>query len=181
MPILVLTGDKSEPFFHAAAAALAEQLPQAAHHCSEVARLLHDFNTEFDTPSPGVDVLAERLGRLLAGSSMFAIVAGSPAIALAVVTDRPNVWYDGDVAMLDELYVAPGHRNYGVGTAILALLNEHARAVGIDAVEIGVDGADVDAQRFYERHGYSSVEPDTNERIFYYFREVRRADLTIRT
>ena len=28
--------------------------------------------------------------------------------------------------------------------------------------------------RIYERHGYSSVQPGTNERSLYYFREVRR-------
>ena len=48
---------------------------------SEVARLLHDFNTEFDTPSRGVGVLADRLGVLLAGDQTMAILAGTPAAA----------------------------------------------------------------------------------------------------
>ena len=39
-------------------------------------------------------------------------------------------------------------------------------------VEINVDEADVDAQRFYERHGFSATEPDTGERAFYYFQEL---------
>ena len=39
----------------------------------EVTRLLHDFNTEFDTPSPGVAVLAPRLRRLLAGNDTLLI------------------------------------------------------------------------------------------------------------
>ncbi len=43
----------------------------------EVAGLLHDFNTEFHTPSPGVDVLADRLRVLLAGDQTIAILAGS--------------------------------------------------------------------------------------------------------
>ena len=47
-----------------------------ASEADEVARLLHDFNTEFETPSPGADVLSERLAVLLAGESMFAILAG---------------------------------------------------------------------------------------------------------
>lgn len=137
-----------------------------------IGRLLHDFNTEFDTPTPGVEVLTGRLRRLLAGASTFAIVAGEPAIAVALVTVRPNVWYDGTVALLDELYVAPGLRDRGIGTEVLELLHQHARATGIDAIEINVDEGDVDAQRFYERHGYSSSEPDTGERAFYYFREL---------
>ena len=139
---------------------------------AEVGRLLHDFNTEFDTPTPGAEVLAHRLGRLLAGGSTFAILVGEPAIAVALVTVRPNVWYDGPVALLDELYVVPGMRGRGIGTAVLELLHEHARAIGIDAIEINVDEGDVDAQRFYERHGYSSAEPDTGERALYFFQEL---------
>ena len=74
---------------------------------AEVGRLLHDFNTEFDTPSPGADVLAGRLRVLLEGAETFAILAGDPAVAVALVTLRPNVWYAGRVALLDELYVVP--------------------------------------------------------------------------
>jgi hypothetical protein len=52
----------------------------------EIARLLHDFNTEFDTPTPGVDALATRLRALLVGGETFAILAGRPAIAVALIT-----------------------------------------------------------------------------------------------
>lgn len=65
---------------------------------AEAAGLLHDFNREFDWPSPGADVLAQRLLALLAGDETFAVLAGEPASAVAVVTLRPNVWYDGPVA-----------------------------------------------------------------------------------
>ena len=140
---------------------------------AEVGRLLHDFNTEFETPSPGADVLSERLATLLAGESMFAILAGSPAFAVALVSVRPNVWYAGRVGLLDEMYVDPSRRSEGTGSAILNLLHHHALTVGIDAIEINVDEGDVDAQRFYERKGYSSNEPDTNERAFYYVQELR--------
>jgi GNAT superfamily N-acetyltransferase len=138
---------------------------------AEIGRLLHQFNTEFDTPSPGAEVLSERLTKLLAGKSMFAIVAGSPPLAVGLVSLRPNVWYQGRVALLDELYVSPAHRNKGIGSAILRLLHEHADIAGLDAIEINVDEGDIDAQRFYERHGYSSTEPNSGERAFYYTRE----------
>jgi len=140
----------------------------------EVARLLHDFNTEFDTPSPGVEVLAGRLRTLLAEPSTFAILAGSPAVAVALVSLRPNVWYEGRVALLDELYVAPERRSRGIGAAILGLLDRVAHERAVDLIEINVDEGDVDAQRFYERHGYSAIEPDTGERAFYFHRELDR-------
>lgn len=138
----------------------------------EIARLLHEFNTEFDTPSPGVEVLRERLVRLLTDDSMFAIVAGDPLVAVGLISLRPNVWYGGRVALLDELYVEPPHRNAGIGSAIIGRLHGHARSTGIDAIEINVDEGDIDAQRFYERHGYSSIDPDTNERAVFYFSEM---------
>jgi GNAT superfamily N-acetyltransferase len=134
----------------------------------EVARLLHDFNTEFDTPSPGVDALAERLAELLGGPSTVAILAGRPNLGVALVTLRPNVWYPGPVALLDELYVVPDHRGRGIGSEILSHLMTVAAERSVDLIEINVDEADVDAQRFYERHGFSGLEPDTGERAYYY-------------
>ena len=137
-----------------------------------VAQLLHDFNTEFDVDSPGVDVLAPRLQRLLASDHTYAVIAGDPAVAVALVTTRTNVWYDGLVATLDELYVVPSLRGGGIGGRVVDLVVATALDRGVEAIEINVDEGDVDAQRFYHRHGYSSVEPDTGERAFYLFREL---------
>jgi GNAT superfamily N-acetyltransferase len=144
-----------------------------AADADEVARLLHDFNEEFDTPTPGPAVLAGRLRRLLAGDVTVAILAGSPAVGLALVTLRPNVWYDGLVALLDELYVVPDLRGQGIGSTIIERLVALARERDVDLIEINVDEGDVDAQRFYERHGFSATEsPDSTERAFYYYREL---------
>ncbi len=138
----------------------------------ELAGLLHDFNTEFDTPSPGPAVLADRLATLLGGDRTLALLAGAPAVGVALVTLRPNVWYEGPVALLDELYVRPALRSRGIGTAIVDRLGVECARRGVDAIEINVDEGDVDAQRFYERQGFSGVEPTTGERAFYYFREL---------
>ncbi|GGI44256.1 ribosomal protein S18 acetylase RimI-like enzyme [Agromyces flavus] len=137
-----------------------------------VARLLHDFNTEFETPTPGVAVLTTRLQSLLAGPGTIAYLAGEPATGVALVTLRSNVWYDGPVALLDELYVAPADRGRGLGSAMIERLVADAEASGVSAIEINVDAVDVDAQRFYERHGFSGVDPDTGERAFFYSLEL---------
>lgn len=137
-----------------------------------VARLLDDFNREFDTPSPGVAVLTRRLEQLLAGGDVFAVLVGDPAAGLALVTMRPNVWYDGPVALLDELYVVPDRRGQGLGTGLLQAVERIVRERGGELLEINVDGEDVDARRFYERHGYRNSEQGKDEQLLYYFREL---------
>ena len=168
-----LTGSKGVAY----ARAMADDDPcvrvASAGEAGEIARLLHDFNTEFDTPSPGARVLATRLRSLLESPSTFAILAGSPSVAVALLTLRTNVWYDGQVALLDELYVVPALRGQGIGSAVMERLLSTARTSDIDAIEINVDEGDIDAQRFYVRHGFHSTEPDSGERAFYFFKEFR--------
>lgn len=136
-----------------------------------LARMLHDFNREFDTPTPGVELIAARLRELLATGSTFAVVA-DPALGLGVVTLRPNLWYEGPVALLDELYVVPTRRGEGIGSALLDLVVSTCRAREVALIEINVDDGDVDAQHFYRRHGFADVDPDTGERASYFLREL---------
>ena len=106
------------------------------------------------------------------GERTVALLAGEPAEGLALVTFRPNVWYPGPVALLDELYVVPHRRGQGIGTAVIQRLLLLAREREVCLIEINVDEADVDAQRFYERHGFSLADPDTGERAYYVSREL---------
>jgi hypothetical protein len=45
---------------------------------ASVAGLLDAFNREYHTPTPGKAVLAARLGRLLAGGDVVALLTGDP-------------------------------------------------------------------------------------------------------
>ncbi|MBC6493567.1 GNAT family N-acetyltransferase [Microbacterium sp. 4-7] len=142
------------------------------HDAARLAELLHAFNTEFDTETPGAEVIAERLRTLLGGTSTFAVLGGDPAVGLALVTLRPNVWSEGPVALLDEMYVEPAHRGGGVGGAVLRHMVEICRELGVAAIEINVDESDAAAMRYYERHGFSGVDPDSGERAFYFYRSL---------
>jgi GNAT superfamily N-acetyltransferase len=137
-----------------------------------VARLLDAFNREYHTPTPGPQVLATRLRQLLAGSDVMALLAGDPAVAVALLTLRPNIWYDGPVGLLDELYVAPEARGRAIGSALLAAVESITRERGGQLVEIAVDGADIDARHFYERHGYTHTQAGEDQPSFYYHRDV---------
>ena len=137
-----------------------------------VADLLDRFNREYDTPTPGPAVLAARLERLLSSHDVVALLAGDPAVGLALLTLRPSVWYAGPVALLDELYVVPVERGRGIGTALLKATEEESCQRGSDLLEINVDGEDADAHRFYERHGYANHDPGQTEPQLYYHRDL---------
>jgi GNAT superfamily N-acetyltransferase len=137
-----------------------------------VAELLDRFNREFETDTPGVEVLHPRLVTLLDGDRTIALLVGEPPVALALLTLRPNVWYDGSVALLDELYVAPALRSKGIGSRLLAAAEAEVSRRGAQVVEINVDGDDTDARRFYERHGYANHEHGDDQPLLYYFRDL---------
>lgn len=137
-----------------------------------LAVLLCDFNAEFDVPSPPPEVLAPRLAELLAGRVTYAVQAGDPPVGLALVTLRPNVWAEGPVALLDELYVVPSRRDQGIGSALMDAALEEAVARGVESVEIEVDEGDVDARRFYLRHGFGDSGSSPGERAFKLHREL---------
>lgn len=146
--------------------------PATADDAAVVAAMLWDFNTEFDTPVPAVAELTETVARKLADGSVRVLLVGEGPDGLALTVERPSVWYDGPVVMLEELYVRPALRGGGLGAALIARLVADAEAAGAGMVEIGVDEPDVDAMRFYLRHGFTQSDPVTGERAFYIWREL---------
>lgn len=143
-----------------------------AEDTAVAAELLDGFNREFGTPTPGAETIAARLAQLLADERTFALLTGRPAVGIALVTLRTNVWYDGLVGLLDELYIVPEQRNRGLGTSLLQAAEIEVVARGGEVLEIGVDGEDDDAQRFYERHGYVHHDSWSEEPSRMYFREL---------
>ena len=137
-----------------------------------VAQLLHDFNTEFSTPTPDAGELQSRLTQLLAGDDVVVLLIGEPASGVAMLSFRPNVWYRGPVAILDELYVRPELRGHRLGSALLDAALELVRDRGGALLEINVDGEDTDARRFYEAHGFTNTEPNQTDPMLYYYREL---------
>ncbi|PUA81232.1 GNAT family N-acetyltransferase [Nocardioides currus] len=132
-----------------------------------LARLLWDFNTEFETETDPVDVLAPRFERLLALDDVVALLAGE-ADGFALVTLRPAIWFDGPVSQLEELYVVPALRDRGIGTAILDAARGLVLERGSPEMHINVDEVDTDTRRFYERHGFVNIEAGVDYRMLCY-------------
>jgi ribosomal protein S18 acetylase RimI-like enzyme len=127
-----------------------------ADDAAVVGRLLHDFNREFDEPTPEPAALAGRLGQLIEGGDTLVLLAGDGPDGLAVLRFRAAIWSSGLECYLAELYVAPASRGHGVGRALMEAALREARARGADTMDIGVDEPDLVARRLYESLGFSN-------------------------
>jgi ribosomal protein S18 acetylase RimI-like enzyme len=138
-----------------------------------VGRLLDRFNAEFTEPTPGPEVLDQRVADLVAGGDTEVLVAGDGPDGLVVLRFRRAIWTPGLECYLAELYVVPEVRGHGVGRALLAAALEAARRRGADTMDIGVDAGDVAARRLYESMGFTNrVGGDGEEVIFVYERDL---------
>ena len=100
---------------------------------------------------------AEMLAALQGDAFVLVARRGGAVVGYAYVgVEGPDpVWYTGDSrAELIHLSVADGERGAGVGTALMDAMDAELERRGVDDVEIGVDTANHDAARFYERRGY---------------------------
>ena len=142
------------------------------HDAAVVGRLLADFNEEFDTAGPSAADFAARFEHLLGREDVLVHLAEGPddAVGFAFVTLRPTPYGDGPLAQLEELYVVPKRRDQGIGTRLLTVAIDAARAERAIEMHINVDEIDVAARRFYERHGFVNMEPDTTYRMLCYLR-----------
>jgi ribosomal protein S18 acetylase RimI-like enzyme len=136
-----------------------------------VARLLHDFQQEFDEPSPGVEALTERYEELIRNRDMTVLLAGDGADGFAQIRYRPWVYSAGPHAhsYLEELYVAPGLRGQGIGRALLEAAMDTARTEGATHMELGTSETDRAARGLYESAGFTNREgsPDGPVMLFY--------------
>ena len=123
-----------------------------------VGRLLHDFNSEFDEPTPGPDALAARVRKLLAGGDTTILLAGPGPDGLAVLRFREAIWDEALECYLAELYVAPDRRGEGLGRALMEAAIEAARARGATHMDLGTGEDDTAARALYESLGFSNRE-----------------------
>jgi ribosomal protein S18 acetylase RimI-like enzyme len=134
-----------------------------------IARLLHDFNTEYGDFTPGPRALETRVRELLGADEIAVLLAGDPPEGLAVLRFRPALWTQTLDCYLEELYVAPDRRGRGSGRALMEAAMALARAEGAAHMDLGTGEDDVVARALYESLGFSNREgkPDGPLNFFY--------------
>jgi GNAT superfamily N-acetyltransferase len=90
------------------------------------------------------------------GQLLIALEAGT-VVGFAALSYLWTLERGGSNAWLDELYVVPTRRGYGIGTALLRSAIDVARQIGALAVELEIDADHARAVSLYQRAGFTSL------------------------
>jgi GNAT superfamily N-acetyltransferase len=140
MPQLTIT-----PVLHpdqdAAAALLVAQM--AEHRIELEPQALLPIIAQICTDERNGIVLVAKLDNTIVGIAYLAIIL--------------SIEHAGPVGWLEELYVAPDHRQRGIGTELLNAVIAEARNRGLLALDLEVDVHHQRAEAFYARFGFRSL------------------------
>ena len=134
-----------------------------------VGQLLHDFNREFDDPTPDPRRLGARIRHLLSEDHTVVLIGGEGPDGVAVLRFRPAIWSEALECYLAELYVVPDRRGHGLGRALMDAALEVARREGADHMDLGTAEDDVAARALYESLGFSNREGKPDGAVNYYY------------
>lgn len=141
-----------------------------------LARLLKEFNDEFEEESPDRGVLLERIPDLIAsGEGVFFLAGEDPKnpVGFAYLQFNPSLYSLTRDAYLGELYVVPDRRGDGFGRAMLEAAIEEARAQNAINISLGTSVTDTEARGLYESAGFTNFEGgDDGPSMLYYERDL---------
>lgn len=143
----------------------------------EAARLLHDFNAEYDEPAPDPEVLAPHLRRLVAEGDVVLLLArdgdGTP-VGVAAMRVQPSIIGLAAEAYLAELYVVAERRGQGFGRGLITEAMRVAREQGADYAFLITSEEDELARRLYDAAGFRTTEGEGGPRMIAYEKELDR-------
>jgi GNAT superfamily N-acetyltransferase len=138
----------------------------------EIARLLRDFNDEYEEETPPVPELTRHAERMLSEGEMTVLLAGAEPLGMALLRFRPSVWTEKSEAYLQEFYVVPPRRGEGIGRALLEAAIELCREEGAAWIELNTGETDVAARALYAKLGFTNEEEPNGAAMLYYEREI---------
>ena len=111
---------------------------------------------------PGAFAFVMATGVVSSGLRQAAPPVSAALLAVAVVGYAVlglgfGIEYGGADAFVDDLYLVPEARGRGLGEAVMARLEEEARAMGLAALFLVVDPENLPAWRLYDRRGFEGT------------------------
>ena len=152
-----------------------ETLTGAGDGLSAAAQLLHDFNVEYDEPSPPPEEISGRLRELIEQDHVVVLLARAEQdapVGVAVMRVQPSLWSQAHEAYLAELYVVPSRRGQGFGRELITEAMRVARERGADYAFLITSEEDQLAQRLYEAAGFRKTEGEDGPLMLAYERDL---------
>jgi len=143
-----------------------------AEDAADIARLLHDFNDEYEEKTPPVPELTRHAERMLREGEMTVLLVGAEPSGLALLRFRPSVWTEQREAYLQELYVVPARRGEGIGQTLMEAAIQLCREEGAAWIELNTGETDVAARGLYEKLGFTNEEGQQGAAMLYYELEI---------
>ena len=114
-------------------------------------------------------MLTERVAQFIERDEAVFLLAGGGPYGFAEIRFRPSLITGALDAYLEELYVAPARRGWGLGRALLEAAMETARGQGATHMDLGTSEDDTAARALYESAGFTNREgrPDGPVMHFY--------------
>ncbi|MCM1335532.1 MAG: GNAT family N-acetyltransferase [Bacteroides sp.] len=137
-------------------------------------RQLHAHHVRINPGSfrmPGEEWFAERIEALLSDGEavVFVHVGDGGALegyaAVKIMTVDPPERVPRKMCYIDCFAVAEDRRRSGVGTALLRRVEDYARENACGSVQLGVNAANGDAIRFYEKMGLTPRSIQLEKRL----------------
>jgi ribosomal protein S18 acetylase RimI-like enzyme len=135
-------------------------LPASTNDCDESALLLVAQLSEHGVNAARQD-LKMVLERAVAYPKLgFVLLArdGAQIVGVAYSATLLSAEHCGFVSSLEELYVKPGYRGQGIGTALLAAVIERAESEGMRAIELEVDEGHRRVMSLYQRFSFRRLD-----------------------
>ncbi|MDQ4128860.1 MAG: GNAT family N-acetyltransferase [Actinomycetota bacterium] len=142
--------------------------PGRREDAAEAARLWmqsaeeHTAHDRVYATAPGAEKTMRRFLADLASSGhsfLFVAIAGDRTVGFisgelreGSPTFLPKTW-----ASVDDVFVEPGHRNLGIGHALLESVETWAKGRGASGVSLQVAAANTRARKFYEDLGFREI------------------------
>jgi ribosomal protein S18 acetylase RimI-like enzyme len=112
---------------------------------------------------PGFDArtlspLLERITSKPELGAVWVADAGGELVGYLIAVYMFSLEQKGMMAEIDEFFVAPAARTYGVGAALLDVAESDLAANGCVCVQLQLGKGNTSARAFYRRHGYHERE-----------------------
>ncbi|MBM3598115.1 MAG: GNAT family N-acetyltransferase [Alphaproteobacteria bacterium] len=156
---------KARPRFRSSAIRLE---PIAAKDFPLLVRFARDFYAEDGRafPARGRRALAALTRGTPHGAGYMICLPDGLPVGYVVISYGFSVEFGGPDSFLDDLYIAPAHRNRGLGSRVLQRLRSVLHGHGVRAMHLQVMPGNNRASRFYARHGFVASKLKFMSRVF---------------